>query len=490
MQKKTERTLFITLAILFGLYVLIRAWWLPITHDEGATCFNHVPRRLLDTLFFQKEANPNNHILNTLGIKILEGIFGWHPLVIRLPALIGGSCYLAASFYFAKRLSETGWLRVLSLLLLLGNPYMVEFFGLARGYGLALGLMALALWQTWRFLDTGLRKYFSRGVLWAGLAVYANFTLLIFYAPFLCLIFYAAWIQHPTRKTFWAVTGKGVKITGVLLALMATPLIRLSQDNEIIIWNRLPSFMSTVQQLVQSAIRNKPYFGPDTVQILSVLLVTGVVAGWVWTAVRWWQQRHRQPLRDPGIFTGFLLLGTVVTNFAQVWATHTPFLQARLSLFYYPLAALLLAWMAAWLHQRSRIAAVVYGTLLAAFVLFNHGRCLNFINSYEWWYDSGTVQALDYLHQLHEKEKPPAPYTLDVHWGAQNSFGVHTQLLDPVYQERIRLAPWHPNQPPRRESEYEFYYAISPDEVKDILDVYDIVYRVPASSFLLLRKRK
>lgn len=488
MQFKTERTFFIIIAVLFALYVLVRAWWLPITHDEGATCLNHVPRRLLDTLFFQKEANPNNHILNTLGIKIFEGIFGWHPLVVRLPALIGGGCYLAASVYFARRVSKVPWIRVFGLALLLGNPFMTEFFSLARGYGLGIGLMSLAIWQSWRFFDTGLRPYFSRAAVWAGLAVYANFTLLIFYAPFTALLVYAAWSQHRRWRGFWEVAHKGVKITAVFLALMATPLLRLSKDSEIIIWNRLPSFISTVEQLVQSAVRNKPYLGAQTVHILAIAVIVGVVAGWVLTLIRWWQRRG-SALSDPGIVSGLLLAGAVVTNFAQVWLTHTPFLQSRLSLFYYPLMALLLLWVAEWLRERFGVFAGIYMVPLAFFILMNNVRCLNFINTYEWWYDGGTVQVLDYLSRLHEKEKPAEPFQLDVHWAAQNSFGVHIRLLDPRYESCVKLPPWHPNQPPRRDGAYEFYYAISPEEAKDILDVYDIVYRVPESSSLLLRKR-
>jgi len=489
MHQKTERTLFIVLSVLFAVYIILRAWWLPITHDEGATCFNHVPRRLFDTLFFQKEANPNNHILNTLGIKIFQGIFGWSTLVIRLPALIGGFCYLGASMLMARRISQTGWVRVLILLLLLGNPFMLEFFALGRGYGLAIGFMSIAIWQSWLFADRNERKYASRAAIFAGLAVYANFTLLIFYAPFLGLLWLTAWMQNRTLPGFWAVSGGALKATGLFIALMATPLSRLSKDTEIVIWNRLPSFFTTVEQLVSSAIRNKPYLGENTVKILSILLIGGVVMGWLIAAIRWLYYRRKYS-ENIGILSAALLAGVVLTNFVQVWVTHTPFLQSRLSLFYYPLAALLLGSTVEWVHARFGRGALLYAVPLAFLLLLNSVRCLNFHNSVEWWYDSATLRVLDYLTQIHEKEKPAEPYKLNVHWAAQNSFGVHTDLISPEYKSSISLAPWHNNQPPERDGNFEFYYAISPDEAKDIIDIYDIVYRVPESSFLLLRKRK
>lgn len=490
MQQKTERTLFILLAVLFAVYILLRAWWLPITHDEGATCFNHVPRRLLDTLFFQKEANPNNHILNTIGIKIFQGIFGWKTFVVRIPALIGGFCYLAVSILMARRITAISWLRVLILLLMLGNPYLLEFFSLARGYGLAIGLMSLAIWQYWLFIDFNARKYAHRAAIFAGLAVYANFTLLIFYAPFLGLLFLAAFLKNNGWAGFWAKSGAALKTSGLFIALMATPLIRLSKDNEIVIWNRLPSFFTTVEQLVGNAIRNKPYLGDNTVKILSVLLIVGVITGWILALIRWYRDGRKKIGEDIGIASAALLAGVVLTNFVQVWVTNTPFLQARLSLFYYPLAAILLGFSVEWVRAQFPRGVFLLALPLTFMVLLNNVRCLNLQNSFEWWYDSGTICVLDYLQQLHGREKPAAPYTLDVHWAAQNSFGIYTEFISPEYKNSIQLAPWHPNRPPQKDSNFEFYYGVSPDEVKDVLDVYDIVYRVPASSFVLLRKRK
>jgi hypothetical protein len=193
---------------------------------------------------------------------------------------------------------------------------------------------------------------------------------------------------------------------------------------------------------------------------------------------------------DPGLFAALLLAGVVMTNFVQVWVTNTPFLQSRLSLFYYPLTALVLACTGEWIRERFRWGALAYALPLTFLVLLNNVRCLNLQNAYEWWYDSATIQVLDYLKQTHAKEKPAEPYKMDVHWAALNSFGVHMELMQPEYKQYVRPMNWHPNRPPQRDGDNEFYYAVSPDEIKDLLDVFDIVYRVPESSFLLLRRKK
>ena len=52
MNRKTNIALGV-LATIFLLYVLVRAWLIPVTVDENSTAISHVPRAVLDTLFFK-----------------------------------------------------------------------------------------------------------------------------------------------------------------------------------------------------------------------------------------------------------------------------------------------------------------------------------------------------------------------------------------------------------------------------------------------------
>ena len=232
MNQKIERWVLGGIAAVFCLYILLRAWLLPVTVDESATAINHVPRLVFDTLTYQLEANPNNHILHTLLIKTFVGIFGWHHFVLRLPVLIGGFLYAWASVQLVRKISDQAWLRVFSLMLLLGNPYLLEFFSLARGYGLAAGLMTVALWHAWRFYESNDTKVLKWAFLFAGLSVYANFTLLIFFAPFVLLMLVGAWQLNPSFSTYWKQAKPAFITLGVFVLLWITPLKRLSKDSE------------------------------------------------------------------------------------------------------------------------------------------------------------------------------------------------------------------------------------------------------------------
>jgi len=485
--RRIEYSIVAALATAFGAYIIARAWLLPMTVDESATVINHVPRLVADTLFFKKEANPNNHILNTLAIKTLAGIFGWHPVVVRLPVLVGGFLYLWAAIHLTRKMSEQTWVRLFALVMLLGNPYLLEFFSLARGYGLAAGLMLAALWQSWCFLEKNQSGHLRSAIIFAGLAVYANFTLLLFFAPFILLVLIAAWQLNPSFSNFWKKSRPALLTLLVFVALLFEPLRQLRKDPEIQGWNKLGSFFGSMEQSVKAAIQINAYLGDNTVEILTwlaVLFSVGFTAVALW---RWWQQGRRFDA-DPRLFLVAILPAAMITNMLQVHLTGTPYLQSRLALFYWPLFGLQLGVAAAWFWQAKGKLAWVYMAVLLSFTVLNISRCVNLTKSSEWWFDQGTYQVLDFLKKTYETEGRSEPIGLDAHHVMLNSFMFHLERDPRGFDKYVKMAPWHGFQPPGRD--YEFFYAINPEEAKDIMDAYDVVLPVPGTSFILLRKKR
>ena len=487
MSRNTETLLFAVLAIAFGTYTLLRAWLLPITVDESTTVFNYVPKIVVDTLTFSTEPHPNNHILNTLAIKILAGTFGWHPVVVRLPALLGAGLYFWAALHLSQRISESGWVRLFIMVMLLGNPYQLEFFSLARGYGLAAGLMLMALWQAWRFLEANKQEYLRNAFIFAGLAVYANFTLLVFFTPFCVLLLWSAWQSSLSLTNFWKKNKTALVVPLVFLALWYEPLRQLSKHPEIVHWNELGSLFKSVELSVKAAMMGNAYLGDDTVLIFSWLLAAFSAGMTAVAAVSWRRQGFRF-VTDPRLFIAAMLPGAVLTNVLQVYLTKTPYLEPRMALFYWPLFALQLGLAAAWLWQRWQQRSWIFMAPVLLFTALNLSRCVNLTKSAEWWFDRKTYQVLDYLKKTYIAEGRKEPYTLDAHHVMLNSFMFHVQRDPRGFDKYAKLAPWHGLQPPG--CTYDFYYAVHPDEAKDIMDVYEIVLRFPDYSCTLLRRKK
>ena len=126
-------------------YVATRAAKLCITIDEASTYNCHVTGGWLDIILFRTDGLPdNNHVLYTLLCKASVMLFGLSELTLRMPSLLGCLFYLLGLNLCLRRIAS-GWKIVPGLLAVGLNPYVIDFLGLARGYGLGLGFTMLGL---------------------------------------------------------------------------------------------------------------------------------------------------------------------------------------------------------------------------------------------------------------------------------------------------------------------------------------------------------
>lgn len=137
MNKWENRFLYLT-AILLGSIVIIKAASCSMTWDESWT-YIHYTRRWADLLTLDYA---NNHLFNSLLIRLSLLFTGTNSeIVIRLPNILAAIAYLAAC------LSMLPFVRYRKTFFIfqVGMPFLIDYFSLARGYGLAAGLIELAL---------------------------------------------------------------------------------------------------------------------------------------------------------------------------------------------------------------------------------------------------------------------------------------------------------------------------------------------------------
>jgi len=133
--------------------VFLRAFYLnqPMRFDESAT-FLHYVNQDWSQLF--NYTAPNNHILNTLLIKLTTALWGSHPFAIRLPAFIFGTACIPLVYFVCRRLGSIGHIAALSLAV---HPYFILFSTNARGYSAIVFFSLLFL-----FIAIRLAKQFDR----------------------------------------------------------------------------------------------------------------------------------------------------------------------------------------------------------------------------------------------------------------------------------------------------------------------------------------
>jgi 4-amino-4-deoxy-L-arabinose transferase-like glycosyltransferase len=183
---------FLSIAVLlfaFGVAVY-RAKVQPIAHDEALTYEWFLDQGVYDVLRY----NPANHVLQTLLAKPIVKVFGVTELTLRVPSLFGAAVYLLAVYLLCRKLFGEGLVMVLSTALLTLNPQVMDFLAAARGYGLGLAGLTVAMYAFARLAERG--KFDPADTEWRwgcaaasislALAVAANFTNIV---PATCLAF-------------------------------------------------------------------------------------------------------------------------------------------------------------------------------------------------------------------------------------------------------------------------------------------------------------
>ena len=188
MKKWIREKSFLIFAGIIGIFMLsisiIRASTTGITYDEAFTYLNYGKNSIfyvLKTALITNGILANNHILNTFFISMINMISGkeYIEFLIRLPNIIFYAIYIVFSYKLANKYKSN----YVCFILLLFNYGVHEFFGLARGYGIAtcfvlLGLYYLKLWLN----DKSKMKLLNISYILMMTGSYANSVTLIAFA--------------------------------------------------------------------------------------------------------------------------------------------------------------------------------------------------------------------------------------------------------------------------------------------------------------------
>ena len=142
----------------------------------------------------------NNHILNTLSISLVEFLFGTHydEFAIRLPVLLFFAAYLFAVYICCKK----SIISFTCAVLLLSNYYLCEYYGLARGYGMAHTLLFLACiaYILWRKSNFSANKFLIASMALLLLAASANTIVLLIFPAFGALMLFRLYKNNNLKK--------------------------------------------------------------------------------------------------------------------------------------------------------------------------------------------------------------------------------------------------------------------------------------------------
>ena len=309
----------------------------------------------------------NNHVLNTLLVRISTSRFHLTELSLRLPSLLAGVFYLWVVFRMARRWFGDGMMFLFVTALLIFNPMIVDAMGEARGYGMALACWMWALELLLESMEPVSAQELNLAGLCLGLSVAAS---LAFVAPAAALItIYLLWshIRGNSHRP-----GRNLLLIALLTAfvLLVIPLNHAE-------WATLAVGATSLRQTINELTVLSLGSSLEVIGAIGRVAVALVALGGVTLAVRHW--RHREgalaALAGPTLALTLLLLLV-----AHRWR-HTPFPQEG-AVYLIPLLVLTVAGTILKLHSKPAeiaflsVSGVILACHLAAFPwdMYGSGR--------------------------------------------------------------------------------------------------------------------
>lgn len=193
-----NKLIYSILAVLAFIVLVLRAIYVPVTHDEIATFYYYIQPFSFNPL---TGAHPdaNNHILNSLLSGIVHKFFGYSVFHIRLVNLMAFIPYAFFVFKIGQKLSTkiSKWGFYLSLLF---GFYFVQFFSICRGYGLSMPFLMGGIYFAFQLYYKKSLWSIVLGSISLLLAMYANMSLL----PLALLLFLVIIILVLKNKEFYS----------------------------------------------------------------------------------------------------------------------------------------------------------------------------------------------------------------------------------------------------------------------------------------------
>lgn len=486
--KKSGYTLFVILTGLFFLfYIAGRADKMSMTHDESSTT-NVVDGSYTDIMFAPSMfGTANNHILNSLLLKKMVQMFGWHEWSIRLPNVIFFLVYFFACVFFMNKLSPDKWIRLSGIFFFLAPHFVLDYFSLARGYGIAVAFEMMSLYFLVQYFTTRRTKFIAYSFLFAALAVYANFTWLnILLAQW--VILNLVLIIEKKGKSIGSLIGQLIRtnlapflITLLLAVLIYKPIEYLSNNNEFK-WGS-ETWAASFQSFVSSLHYTHSYFilhYNDRIFLLKAFLILLPAGSCFMLFQRIFRNKWKQVDAFPYyslLVSCLLLITLVISTVLQRHLLNTFYIDGRKSLLYVPVLLVLFSSVVTWICQYRQstgktIWFLAYTTAMMHFVsIFNFYSCL------EWWYDASSKMAYQYI----VNDNHPQPKTTAVNWLFSQSMGFYNQRMFghaiPVLQKTSELKSF---------DEVNYVYVLG-DEIRSVPPQFKPVKRYLWDRFLLRR---
>jgi len=373
MNRTTQIIYYLVLLFAFS-YVLIRGFTVGITHDEALTY------KIIhgDQIF---KGTANHHWLNTQLSSLSAYLFGAKEFALRLPNMLSFAVFWFFLFRISKTFLKSSFTQITLLLLLCGNPFILDFFSLCRGYGLSIAFVTASLFYVLRIADLKSDSkpiHYYLAAIFSVLALSANLNTLNYFLIAVALIILSAWIFKPKNRV--VLLSILVILFGVSLYFSLDRLFFLKDQNEL--YFGTGNLNSSIDNLIYSAFYVRDGF-IEAIILRYLLYGLLILAGFL--AIR------RKQLFCSGAFALIILASVLIALVAENLLFDALYPINRSSLYLYPI--ILLALLLNVDGLKLKLVRISFVTCSVLFLLWSLLVC-NLKRTMTWSEDSCIKEAM------------------------------------------------------------------------------------------------
>lgn len=428
---------FLGLVVALFVYIISRAYLLSFVHDESVT-FKILSGRS-EWVF-----DANNHWLNTALSILSSQLFGFSEFALRLPNALS---FLFYSYFCYRLVVKKATLlssKIFPLLFLLFNPLLIDFFGLSRGYGLAIAFCSGSLFLFLDFIEKSNDKILAKALFCSVLTVYSNYSFVVpiiaLHIAYLTYGCFVDWKQIFKKKYLMFYS---LELASLFPALLNV--LRL-QSNKRLYFGGTKGFIEDTLFSIFDVTFSLAFFESQNwfIFLTALILVLSV----------FFIKRSRK-LNFLIIVLLVLLLLPVALNLV---------LNIK-----YPMGRAALYWvifLGVYFHviiedlfkSPKKVLSICLTTIIAClslWVVFSFCSTMNFKNTLVWKYDADTRLMLEVLNEEIEIDKK---YSIGINWIFEPSVNYYRETkyydwLTPVTRDGVSS------------KEYDYYYIFKKDSV-------------------------
>ena len=440
--KRTPLLLIYLIGTLLLSYTAFRAYQLSFTHDESFTWHNYINNGSVIDILTGNPPAANDHILNSLLMKLFSSLWGNNAFVLRMQSLLAHFLYIICTIGLVSRFKNK-WYALASFILLNVNPYMLDFFSLARGYALGNGFLMASIYFIYKYYDNPSKKYLVASMLSIALSVISVFTMIYTFISIIFALNIIILLKLHKKNNLvhivkvWSKENKPIGIiTIVLIILCFIPIRRLIVFHALYWGGQTNLWHDTVLSLIEGSLYNQGY-ATHLMTMVAYLLTFIIVVSMIFVIkdlLRKSSTQHTIIL----LLSIFMLLMPMLISQIHHWIANGKYLIWRSTIFYVPL----IMWVCVvffdyFSKKKESFVSVVFVWVFAGILLFNFTESLNFKYVTEWQYDACTKEMLNNLKEDIEKTNVKTPVNLGIHWFFEPTINFYRETqnlkwLDPV----------------------------------------------------------